>query len=82
LVETVGKAKVGAFWQTDGTAANTGITGELTVTSEVAVVAHVPAVGVNVYVLNPGVAVLIEAGLHVPLIPFVDVPGKEGAISF
>ena len=45
----------------------------LTVMVNVAVVAHCPAVGVNVYVV---VAVLFSAGVHVPVIPLVDVVGK------
>ena len=48
----------------------------------VAVVAHRPAVGVNVYVVVPAVAVLIVAGDQVPVIPFVDVSGKVGAALF
>jgi hypothetical protein len=39
----------------------------------VAVVAHCPAVGVNVYVV---VVVLFNAGNQVPLIPLLDVVGK------
>jgi hypothetical protein len=48
----------------------------------VAVVAHWPADGVNVYVVVPAVAVLIVAGLHVPVIPFVEVVGSVGAVEF
>ena len=40
--------------------------------------AHKPAVGVKVYVV---VAVLFIAGLHVPVIPFVDVVGKVEIIA-
>jgi hypothetical protein len=43
---------------------NVGVTGWLTVTIIVAVVAHCPAVGVNVYVV---VAVLLIAGDQVPV---------------
>ena len=39
----------------------------------VAVVAHCPAVGVNVYVV---VVVLLNAGDHVPVIPSLDVVGN------
>jgi hypothetical protein len=39
----------------------------------VVVVAHSPADGVNVYVV---VAVLLMAGLHVPVIPLLDVVGN------
>ena len=44
--------------------------------------AHCPAPGVKVYVVVPTVAVLIVAGLHVPVIPFVEVVGKVGAAAF
>jgi hypothetical protein len=37
--------------------------------------AHWPAEGVNVYVV---VAVLLIAGLQVPVTPFVDIVGKAG----
>jgi hypothetical protein len=39
----------------------------------VAIVAHCPAVGVNVYVV---VVLLFNAGDHVPVIPLLDVVGK------
>jgi hypothetical protein len=41
----------------------------------VVVVAHCPAVGVNVYVV---VAVLLIAGDHVPVMLLLDVVGKAG----
>jgi hypothetical protein len=37
---------------------------------------------VKVYVVVPTVAVLIVAGLHVPVIPFVEVEGKAGGVEF
>lgn len=52
---------------------NVGVVEGLTVTLNVVVVAHCPAVGVNVYVV---VAVLFIAGNHVPVIPFVEEVGK------
>ena len=45
----------------------------MTVIVIVAVVAHNPTVGVNVYVV---VAVLFNAGDQVPVIPLVDVAGN------
>ena len=39
----------------------------------VVVLAHCPALGVNVYKV---VAVLFNAGAHVPVMPFSDVVGK------
>ena len=44
----------------------------------VVVVAHCPAVGVNVYVV---VAVLLIAGAHVPVIPFEEVVGRAGIVA-
>lgn len=46
------------------------------------VVAHCPADGVNVYDAVPAVAVLMVAGLHVPVMPLVDVAGNDGAVEF
>ena len=48
----------------------------------VAVIAHCPVDGVKVYVVVPAVAVLIVAGLHVPVIPLFDVVGRTGAVLF
>ena len=42
-------------------------------------VAQSPAVGVNVYV--PLVVLLTVDGLHVPVIPLVDVEGNVGAVA-
>jgi hypothetical protein len=58
---------------------NVGVIFGLTVTVKVVVVAHKPAVGVNVYV--PVAVLLTVAGFHVPVIPFVDVVGKVGAVA-
>jgi len=57
---------------------NVGVMFGLTVTEKVVVVAHCPAVGVNVYV--PEFWLSTTAGFHVPLIPFVDVPGNVGTV--
>ena len=59
------------------TALNVGITLLLTVIVNEAVVAHWPAVGVNVYVV---VAVLFSAGDHVPVIPFNEVVGNADKV--
>ena len=56
----------------------TGVTVGVTETFNVKGVAHWPAVGVNVYV--PLAALLIAAGLQVPVIPFVDVAGSAGTV--
>jgi hypothetical protein len=72
FVEVVGKVIVPPT-QIGAIAANVGVTLGFTVTVNVAVVPHCPAVGVNVYVV---VVVLFIAGLHVPVTPFVDVVGN------
>jgi hypothetical protein len=47
----------------------------------VVLTAQAPAVGVNVYTVVPSVAVEIVAGDHVPVTPFVEVPGKAAGVS-
>jgi hypothetical protein len=49
------------------------------VTGNVAVVAHWPAFGVNVYTADD--ILLTTAGFHVPVMPLVDVVGKTGAVA-
>ena len=73
LVDVVGKGLKVAPAQTGATGAKVGVVLLFTAMVMVAMVAHCPAVGVNVYVV---VAVLFSAGAQVPLIPFVDVVGK------
>ena len=58
--------------------AKEGVVLELTVTVKVAVVAHCPASGVNVY--TPEAWLSTAAGLHTPVKPLVDVPGKAGTV--
>lgn len=45
-------------------------------------VPHWPAPGVKVYVVGPVAVVLIAAGFQVPVIPFMDVVGRTGAVAF
>jgi hypothetical protein len=54
-----------------------GILG-FTFTVNVVELAHGPALGVNVY--TPDAVLLTTAGLHVPLIPSVDVLGNTGTV--
>ena len=54
---------------------------EFTVTVIVAVVAHSPAVGVNVYTVGPIIVVFIVVGDHVPVIPLFDVVGNVPGIT-
>lgn len=48
----------------------------------VAIVAHCPAVGVNVYSGVPVLDVLTTDGDHVPVYPFRDVVGKVPGVAF
>jgi hypothetical protein len=72
FVEIVGNVNAPPL-QIGAIALNVGSTGWLTVTVIVAVVAHRPAVGVNVYVV---VAVLFKVGDHVPVILLLEVVGS------
>lgn len=59
--------------QIAGTCVNIGVTLLFTETVIVAFNAHCPVVGIKVYVV---VAVLFTTGLHVPVIPLVEVVGN------
>ena len=73
LLEVVGKADKTPPEHIGGTAVKIGVIFGLTVMAIVVVNAHWPAVGVKVYVV---VAVLFNAGAHVPVIPLLEVVGK------
>jgi hypothetical protein len=73
LLEVVGSGDRVAPEHIGATAVNVGVTFGLTVIVIVAVVAHCPAVGVNVYVV---VVVLSKAGAQVPVMPLLDVVGN------
>ncbi len=77
FVDMAGSAVAAEPLQIGAIAANVGIVPLVTVIVSVAVFAHCPAFGVNVYV--PDVVLLTDEGLHVPVIPFVEVTGKTGA---
>jgi hypothetical protein len=72
LVDRVGNVK-DVPEQNGPNCVNSGVTGWLTVTVIVVVVAHCPAVGVKVYVV---VAALFTAGDHVPVIVLLEVVGS------
>ena len=57
---------------------NVGVARGVTVILIVTGKPHCPAAGVKVYV--PLAVLLIVAGLHVPVIPFVEVAGNRGAV--
>ena len=77
LVEVVGSGASVPPEQIGAMAAKVGATLELTVIVNVAVVAHCPGSGVNVYVV---VAVLSNAGDHVPVMPLVEVVGSGASV--
>ena len=58
---------------------NNGVMFGLTVTVNVVVVAHWPAVGVKVYV--PEALLSTVAGDHEPAMPFSEVAGREGTAA-
>lgn len=78
LVEVVGSAFKEDPEQTAETGLNVGTTFGLTVIVNVSVVAQRPDVGVKVYKV---VVVLLTVGLQVPVIPFVEVVGRVGAVA-
>ena len=78
LFEVVGNGVKVAPEQIGATAVNVGVTFGLTVIVIVAVVAHCPAVGVNVYVV---VVVLSKAGDHKPVMPLLDVIGRADKVA-
>ena len=73
--DVVGRAGIEAPAQYGPAELKPGVTTGLIVIVSVVVTAHCPAVGVNVYVV---VVVLLIAGLHVPVMLFVDVVGRAG----
>jgi len=78
LLDVVGNAVNVAPEHIGATAVNVGVTFGLTVIVNVVVVAHCPAVGVNVYVV---VAVLSNAGAQVPVMPLLDVVGNAVSVA-
>ena len=77
FVEVVGNVGATSPEQSGATDIKVGVTFGLTVTVNVVVDAHWPASGVKVYV--PLAVLLTAAGVHVPVMPFVDVNGSTGA---
>jgi len=81
LFDVVGKVGAALFWHKGVCCVNVGTTEGFTTMFIVAFAAHKPVVGVNVYVLVPGVVVLIGPD-HVPVIPLLDVEDNIGAVAF
>ena len=63
--------------QIAATVLNVGVMFGLTIIVKVVVVAHCPAVGVNVYVV---VVVLFSAGDQIPVMPLNDVAGNGASV--
>jgi hypothetical protein len=78
FVDVVGSGASVAPKHIGATAVNVGVTFGLTVIVKVAVVAHCPAVGINVYVV---VVVLSKAGAQVPVIPLLEVVGSGDKVA-
>ena len=60
---------------------NVGVTLSFTKTFMFTAMAHCPPFGVKVYVVVPALAVLIVAGDHVPVMPFVDVDDNVAGVT-
>ena len=78
LFDVVGNGANAAPEQIAATGVKVGVTFAFTVIVSVVVVAHCPAVGVNVYVV---VVVLSNAGDQVPVIPLLDVVGNAASTA-
>ena len=77
LLEVAGSNGAGLPVQILGSAVKVGVVFGVIVCVSVAVTAHCPASGVNVYV--PLAVLLTVAGDQVPVIPLVEVAGSIGA---
>ena len=82
LFEVAGNAGAVLFWHNGPICVNVGVIWVEITTSIVITVAHCPAAGVKVYVVVPLTDVLMVAGLHVPVMPLLEVVGKAGAVLF
>ena len=78
LLDVVGNAVKASPEHMGDTAVKAGVVLGFTVMVNVVVLAHCPAVGVNVYVV---VAVLFNAGDQVPVIPLLEVVGNAANAS-
>jgi hypothetical protein len=76
-LEVVGNAASVPPKQIGATAVKVGVIFGFTVIAKVAVVAHCPALGVKVYVV---VAVLSNAGDHVPVNELLEVVGNAASV--
>ena len=81
LFDVVGKLGAVLFWHKGVCCVNVGEAALFTTILIVVFAAHNPVVGVKVYVVVPGVVVLIGAD-QVPVIPLFDVVERTGAVLF
>jgi len=84
LLELVGNMPGVLFKQNGPNGLNVGVIGAVTATFILAVEAHCPALGVNVYTVLPEILVLITAGDQLPVIgvTLVEVSGRVPGIEF
>ena len=82
LLDVAGNTGAVLFWHSGPICVNVGVTCELITMFMAVITPHCPALGVKVYVVVPITDVLMVAGLHVPVIPLLDVAGSEGAVLF
>ena len=82
LIDVAGSDGGVLFWQREPIGLKVGVTCDVITTVIVVGAPHWLVDGVNVYVDVPAEAVLIVAGLQVPVTPFVDVVGNAGAVLF
>jgi hypothetical protein len=84
LVELVGSRGGVEFWQRGPMGVKVGVISVVMTISMVTALAHCPGAGVKVYVVVPFVAVLMVAGLQVPVTAglLVELAGKAGGVEF
>lgn len=80
LFDVIGRTGAVEPWQMVPIGVNVGVIKELTVIVIAAVEAHCPEVGVKVWLVAPAEAVE-TAGDHEPLMPFIEVVGRTGAVA-
>ena len=78
MLDVVGNALIVAPEQNGPTGSKVGVVFGVIVIVKVAVVAHCPAVGVKVYVVDTE---LLIAGDHVPVILFVELVANGGIVA-
>jgi len=80
-IDSVGKAGAASYWQNGPIGSKLGVTCSRIVTSIETGSEHCPSSGINVKVNTPTKFVLMNDGLHVPVMPSLDVDDSAGASS-